>query len=274
MDRSQSPPPTREPNAYLGRLLRPTYLLPAAVVIGALLLAVVVQPAPRQTDATDKRRVESVTTPTAPSSTPAPPSPASTRAAATPTPESDVAGARSTPTSPTPTIDATLFQQPTQCGTIQETTAPLAVEQAIGSISVRVTSVAVYPLDYLTCILVANGSNESLQLATALRKHETAGSTHVALVELWVANGSKLFGQLNLRSATLAAAGQTFPVIATLQSRAEVVLASGQGRSLTLVAPVRNTVGQSIGPITLVIDGPLAGGTPVAGKYQLFLPIP
>lgn len=263
------------PRADLARILRPTYLLPAAVVLGALLLAVVVQPGPKRSDASDDMRVTS----NAPAATPTPaaPSPSPTRAntpVATPTPESDVAGARSTPVPASPTVDAALFEQPTQCGTLKETAVSLAVEQSIGGISVRATRAAVYPIEYFSCILVAAGSSESLQLASAVRKQETAGMTHVVLVDLWVANGSKLFGQLNLRTATLAAAGQTFGVIATLGSRSEVVLASGQGRNLTVVAPVRNAVGDSVGPMTLVVDAPLAGGTPIAGKYQLFLPTP
>lgn len=270
------PAPAFDPNAYLGRLLRPGYLLPAAVVIGALLLAVVVQPGPHQTSAGSDVRVEAVRpSPTPPPATP-PPSPTpEPSAAATPeaSPETAVAGARSTPAS-SPTVDPALLDQPTQCGTLRETAVALSVEQAISGISVRATRAAVYPIDYFTCILVAAGGSESLQLATALRKQETAGMTHVVLIDLWVANGSKLFGQLNLRTAVIAAAGQSYPAVATLGARSELVLGSGQGRNVTLVGAARNTLTENLGPVTLVIDAPLAGGTPVAGKYQLFLPIP
>jgi hypothetical protein len=273
------PPGTLQPNPALGRFLRPAYLLPAAVVAGALLLALAVQPSPRHSTADGTPRVASVPSsptvavpsPTAsPSPVPRSPSPAPSPPAA---PEEAVAGARSTP-SATPTVDPALLEQPTRCGTLRETAVALSVEQAISGISVRATRAAVYPIEYVSCILVAAGGSESLQLASAIRKQETAGMTHVVLVDLWVANGSKLFGQLNFRTATIAAAGQTFGAIATLGSRSELVIASGQGRNVTLVAAVRNTVGESVGPITLVIDAPLAAGTPVAGRYQLFLPTP
>jgi hypothetical protein len=72
----------------------------------------------------------------------------------------------------------------------------------------------------------------------------------------------------------VAAAGQSFSPIATLGGRSEVVVSSGQGRNVTLVVAIRNTVGATAGPVTLVIEAPLSGGTPVAGKYQLFLPTP
>lgn len=273
------PPGTLEPNAALGRFLRPAYLLPAAVVIAALLLALAVQPSPQHSNATGSVRVESIAASPTPraAATRTPASP--TREAPSPSPsppaspEEAVAGARSTP-SATPTIDPSLLQQPTQCGTLRETAVALSVEQAISGISVRATRAAVYPIEYFSCILVAAGGSESLQLASAIRKQETAGMTHVVLVDLWVANGSKLFGQLNLRTATLAAAGQSFGAVATLGARSELVIASGQGRNVTIVAAVRNTVGESVGPMTLVIDAPLAAGTPVAGKYQLFLPTP
>ncbi len=263
---------TFEPNTYLGRFLRPGYLLPAVVVIAALLLTVVVQPGPHRSDARSDVRVEAVR----PSPTPSPPSPTPqpSPAASPPSPpETAVAGVRSTPPA-SPTVDAALLEQPTQCGPLRETAVALAVEQAISGISVRATRAAIYPIDYFTCILIAAGGNESLQLASALRKQESAGLTHVVLIDLWVANGSKLFGQLNLRTATVAAAGQAFPAVATLGARSELVLASGQGRNVTLVAAARNTVTENLGPVTIVIDAPLAGGTPVAGKYQLFLPIP
>ena len=98
--------------------------------------------------------------------------------------------------------------------------------------------------------------------------------TTILLVDLWIANSSRQFGQVNLRTAQVAAAGQAFSPIATLGGRSEVVVSSGQGRNVTLVIAVRNTVGATPGPVTLVVEAPLSGGTPVAGKYQLFLPTP
>ncbi|PFG73996.1 hypothetical protein [Tepidiforma thermophila] len=279
METRNRPPGTLQPNPAIGRFLRPAYLLPAAVVAGAFLLALAVQPSPRHSTADDTPRVASVpSSPTvaapSPTSSPSPvphsPSPSPSPPAA---PEEAVAGARSTP-SATPTVDPALLEQPTRCGTLRETAVALSVEQAISGISVRATRAAVYPIEYFSCILVAAGGSESLQLASAIRKQETAGMTHVVLIDLWVANGSKLFGQLNFRTATIAAAGQTFAAIATLGSRSELVIASGQGRNVTLVAAVRNTIGESVGPVTLVIDAPLAAGTPIAGRYQLFLPTP
>jgi hypothetical protein len=40
------------------------------------------------------------------------------------------------------------------------------------------------------------------------------------------------------------------------------------------VTAIKNLVGATTGPMTLVVDGPLIGGNQVAGKYQLFLPTP
>ncbi len=47
----ETPPAAFEPNAVLGRFLRPAYLLPAAVIVGALALAITVQPNPQHTSA-------------------------------------------------------------------------------------------------------------------------------------------------------------------------------------------------------------------------------
>jgi hypothetical protein len=271
------PPVAFDPNAVFGRYLRPAYLLPATVVVAVLALAILVQPSPGQTSADDDVRVELIpatptTTPTPPAATPSP-TPADAPATAA---TAEIAGARSTPSPPaaSPTVHPGLLEEPTQCGALRETSVALAVEQAISGISIKATRAAVYPIEYFACILVATGGNESLQLASAVHKQEDAGMTHVILVDLWIANGSRLFGQVNLRTARLAAAGQTFDAIATIGGRSEVVVASGQGRHLTVVAAARTTVGDSLGPMTLVIDAPLAAGTPIAGKYQLFLPTP
>lgn len=272
----ESPPHAFEPNAVLGRFLRPAYALPAAVIIGALALAIAVQPNTQHTSATAEIRTAAA--PGAPTTHPTStvPPPASTAVAPTEPPATaQVAGARSTPSpSPEPTIEPAVLQQPTQCGTLRESSVALNVEQAISGISIRATRAAVYPIDYFSCILVAAGGAQSLQLASAIHRQETAGMTHVVLIDLWIANSSRLFGQVNLRTATLAAAGQSFPALATLGGRSEVVIASGQGRNVTVVAAARTTVGETLGPMTLVIEAPLAAGTPVAGRYQLFLPNP
>ena len=56
--------------------------------------------------------------------------------------------------------------------------------------------------------------------------------------------------------------------------RGEVVVSSGEGRSVTLVVTLANAVGGTTGPMTLTVDAPLSGGQQTAGKYQLFLPTP
>lgn len=271
MDRSPRDSWTAEPNAVLGRLLRPAYALPAAVVIAALFLAFVIQPGGTPSRAGQEVRTTAI--PSQPSPTPTPLQPTPTQTPAQPTPVTAIAGARATPES-SPTVDPALLEQPTQCGTLREATTALAVEQTISGISVKTTRAAVYPIDYFACILMATGGTEAVSLAAAVRKQELAGMTHLVLIDLWVANSSRQFGQVNLRTASLAVAGQVFPAIATLGGRSEAVISSGQGRHLTLAVAVRNTVGETIGPMTLVIEPPLSAGTPVAGRYQLFLPTP
>lgn len=105
-------------------------------------------------------------------------------------------------------------------------------------------------------------------------KAEREGMTHAVLIDLWITNSSREFGQVNLRTAVISAAGQVFSPLATLGGRSEVVVSGGQGRNVTLVAAVKNTIGSGTGPITVSIDAPLAGGKQTAGKYQLFLPTP
>ena len=184
-----------------------------------------------------------------------------------------IPGARSTPAA-SPTVDPALQRQPTQCGQIQESTTAVSVEQSITGVSIKATRVAVYPVEYFRCILMATGGQEAYGLASSVNKAEEAGMTHVVLVDLWVANASKQFGQVNVRNATLAVAGQSFTPTATLGGRSEVVVSSGQGRNLSVVFAIKNGVGATTGPMTLIVDGPLTGGNPVAGKYQLFLPTP
>jgi hypothetical protein len=226
--------------------------------------------------------------PTATPTSPATPTPSATpaasvtAAAASPTaapspagnapasPTSQVAGVQATPTPD----DSALAFQTTQCGPIKETSVPLAVEQNLSGISVRATNAALYPIDYFSCILMATGGPDATNLAVSLQRSQKAGSTHAVLIDLWIANTSKDFGQVNLRTASLAAAGQVFTPTATLGGRSEVVISSGQARSVTLVVAITNTISEAVGPVTLSIDPPLWGGKPTPGKYQLFLPTP
>lgn len=281
---AQRPP---APDSLAARLKQPHYLIPIAIVGVMLAVAFGVQPGSSHPTAEDAFAASvsppaSTATPAA-TSTPLPsataevpvqPSPdAASPAAATSAPTGEVAGARSTPEA-TPSIDPELASQPTQCGALQESTTALAVEQSINGVSIKATRAAVYDVDYFTCILMATGGQEAVGLASAVSKAARQGMTDIVLVDLWAANSSRLFGQVNLRTASLAAAGQTFGAIATLGGRSEVVISSGQGRTVTAVFAIENNVGATSGPLTLVVDAPLAGGTPTAGKYQLFLPTP
>lgn len=285
-------PGTFDSNALFQKLKKPQYALPAAIVAGMLFVAFGIQPKGANGEATDiaTTLIESHGTPTValPSATPtvaasktaAPSSTASAtqsgqavNSQATPGATSDVAGVRSTP-SATATVDPALQRQPTQCGEIQESTTTLAMEQAISGVSIKATRAAVYPIEYFRCILMATGGQEAYGLAGSVMKAEEQGSTHIVLIDLWMANASKQFGQLNVRNSTLAVAGQSFSPTATLGGRSEVVVSSGQGRNLSLVVAVKNTIGATTGPMTLVVEGPLIGGDQVPGKYQLFLPTP
>lgn len=284
-----------ESSALFERLKKPQYALPAAIVVGMLAIAIGVQPKGTSSHAEDISTVslQAANTPTPIASSPTPvatKSGGAVSASATPaqqgtnqlaanpgatgTVTSDVAGARSTAPAASPTVDPALQRQPTQCGQIQESTTAVSVEQSISAVSIKATRVAVYPVEYFRCILMATGGQEAYGLAASVNKAEEAGMTHVVLVDLWVANGSKQFGQVNVRNATLAVAGQSFNPTATLGGRSEVVVSSGQGRNLSLVFAIKNGVGPTTGPMTLIVEGPLTGGNPVAGKYQLFLPTP
>ncbi len=289
MDRSpRQPAAAFEPNRLLEKLKKPQYALPAAIVVAMLGVAFGLQPGSTPTSARDSftavpRTTESALASPTPSPattepTPRPPVTPSATASATgggtaSTPDSEVAGARSTP-SATPTLDPSLAAEPTQCGELQETAVSLSVEQAISGVSLKATRAAIYPIDYFRCILVATGGAEAYTLASSVARAANEDMTTILLVDLWIANSSRQFGQVNLRTAQVAAAGQAFSPIATLGGRSEVVVSSGQGRNVTLVIAVRNTVGATPGPVTLVVEAPLSGGTPVAGKYQLFLPTP
>lgn len=289
MDRSpRQPAAAFEPNRLLEKLKKPQYALPAAIVVVMLGIAFGLQPGSTPTSARDSfTAVPKTTESELPSPTPSPATPEPTpRPSATPsatgnaveggtarTPASEVAGARST-TAATPALDPAVAAEPTQCGELQETAVSLSVEQAISGVSVKATRAAIYPIDYFRCILVATGGNEAYALASSVGRAANEDMTTILLVDLWIANSSRQFGQVNLRTAQVAAAGQSFSPIATLGGRSEVVVSSGQGRNVTLVIAVRNTLGATPGPVTLVVEAPLSGGTPVAGKYQLFLPTP
>lgn len=216
-------------------------------------------------------------TPTAtPEPSPADPLP-SPSATATPGIVDDVAGARATGTpaedtaEPTPTPD---FSAVSSCGPLDETTVALSVEQSLAGVSVRATGAAVYPIEYFQCILEATGGPEAEALARAVDQAWTRGATHAVVIDLWLANATRSFAQVDLNTTQAAAAGLTFAPLATLGSNAEVVLASGQGRAITLVVAPTNTLGPTPGPITLTIGAPLIGGDATAGRYQLFLPTP
>lgn len=280
------------PGGLTDWLKKPQFMLPGLVVVGMLGLAFGLQPGggskARQPADDGEALVAAQPSATAAAATPtSPPSQQATRAAtpqgsstaATTNTEpavsatSEVAGARSTPGTE-PTAEADLAREPTQCGAIQETSTALAVEQVLAGVSVRATRAAVYPIEYFKCILMATGGREAVALANMISKAEREGMTHAVLIDLWITNSSREFGQVNLRTAVVSAAGQAFSPLATLGGRSEVVVSSGQGRNVTLVAAVKNTIGSGAGAITVSIDAPLAGGKQTAGKYQLFLPTP
>jgi hypothetical protein len=299
------PPPLISP-AVFAWLRKPQFMIPVAVVVGMIIIAFVIQPS----GAEGQTPVKAVQTATAavsdtPTST-ATPSATATKPAATisatasasnatpgakttasagasstvnpntiadPNLTSTVAGVQGSPTA-TPTAQVDLSHQSNECGSLQESSTALSVEQAINGVSVKATRAATYPIEYFRCILMATGTQESVSLASAVSKAQTAGSTEAVLIDLWVTNAGRDYGQVSMKDAVLAGAGQTFQPLATLGGRADVVIASGQGRTVTLVVAIKNTVGGSTGPLTLTIPAPLFGGTPTAGKYSLFLPTP
>lgn len=294
MHQRPSPPPPLIPPAILAWLRKPQFLIPIAVIVGMTVIAFGVQPSGAQGETPSKAR----TTPTAlvaqPSTTPiatptsrpqqtatqqaqanATSTMAVTNGQGQQTATSDVAGVRGTPAATaTATAEADLSRQSTQCGAIQETAVPLAVEQSINGVSVKATKASTYPIEYFRCILMATGGQEATSLSSAVSKAQSSGMTHAVLVDLWITNAGRDFGQVNLKEAQLAAAGQVFSPLATLGGRAEVVVSSGQGRNVTLVVAIKNTVGATTGPVTLTINAPLFGGQPTQGKYSLFLPTP
>lgn len=284
---SRRPPEIRaEPNLLLDKLKKPQILIPLAVVGGMLAIAFGIQPggphataesalptrAAQTAPAASPTALASPTVKPQPTSAATAPAPASV-SNSSPTTTAEVAGARATPAaSTTPQVD--LSHQVTQCGAIKETSTALSVEQAISGVAVRATRAATYPIDYFGCILMATGGNEAVGLSNAVAKAQSSGMTGIVLIDLWITNAAKDFGQVNLRTASISAAGQTFTPLATLSGRSEVVVSSGQGRNVTLVVPFKNNVAATTGPMTLTIGAPLAAGKQIAGKYQLFLPTP
>ncbi len=296
MQRQPTPGSGFDFNRLIEKLKKPHYAIPAAIVVVMIGLAIGVQPGQQASGAQDvglqpDNAVLFEPTPTAMLPTQEPvleptvaiPTAQSTDTTATgepvaspsggSTPESQVAGVQSTP-SAVPTVDAALLAQPTQCGALQETAIALGVEQVMSGISVQATGASVYPIEYFRCILMATGGTEAYALAGSVSKAEQANMTHVVLVDLWIANSSKQFAQVNLKTASLAAAGQTFGPMATLGGRSEVVVATGQGRAVTVVVAIKNAVTPTTGPMTIVVDGPLSNGEQLPGKFQLFLPTP
>ncbi|MBI2766837.1 MAG: hypothetical protein HYX53_13130 [Chloroflexi bacterium] len=286
MHQRPRPPHARPPSPGAGiasrALQNPRILIPVAVVVGVLALAFGVQPGGDGNAAAkqDAPATVAITTPAAsPSATTAPTKApaqlaAASATAAEPGSTAEVAGARATPAGASPTPQVDFSRETTQCGSLQETATAVTVEQAISGVSIRANRVATYPIEYFRCILMATGGQESIALASSVSKAQKDGATHAVLIDLWLTNAAKDFGQVSLRSATLAAAGSSFSPLATLGGRSDVVVSSGQGRSVTLVMTIKNTVGTNTGPMTLAIDAPMANGRQLAGKYQLFLPTP
>jgi hypothetical protein len=301
------PPPLISP-AVFAWLRKPQFMIPVAVVVGMIVIAFVIQPSgaegQTQAAAVQTATAEPSTTATATATPSAAASKSATSTAsssasktalagatsqssttpngsatvnpntiANPVLTSSVAGVQGSPTA-TPADAIDLSHQTNQCGSLQEASTALSVEQAINGVSVKATRAASYPIEYFRCILMATGTQESFSLATAVSKAQTAGNTDAVLIDLWVTNAGHEFGQVSMKDAVLAGAGQTFAPIATLGGRADVVISSGQGRTVTLVVAIKNTVGGTTGPLTLTLPAPLFGGTPTAGKYSLFLPTP
>jgi len=276
------PPEEGRTRSTVAALRSPVYLLPGAVVVAVLVLAFAWQPG---SSAGGERGVTlaalpAVETPrpsptpsAVPAGSPTPggqPTSTPTPAPRAETPEAEVAGARATATP----AAGRVFANVADCGALREASYPLSVEQGLQGVAISVRGAAVYPLDYLQCVLAGMDGAQASALAEALAERYRVGDTHAVLLDLWVTNGARTFAQVNLRRAAVAAAGQTFAPTAVVGGRAELVLNSGEGRAVSLLVTVRNTVGETTGPLTLTVEAPLVGGQPVAGRYQLFLPLP
>jgi hypothetical protein len=294
-----------DPSVVTRFVRRPQVLLPAITVLAMLLFAVALQPRggeatpagpnspsvsaaaagsveptiqPTPTIAATAPASKTVTAAVTPGTTPADTAPPATSGAGsggTPsTITADVAGARATTTAAADQ-QPDLTRESTQCGAIQEEAVALAVEQSIQGVGIRATKAAVYPIAYLRCILMATGGRDAISLSASLGKAEReSDATHAALIDLWVSNAGRDFGQVNLKTASVAAAGLSFQPLATLGGRGEVVISSGEGRTVTIVVALKGAVGPTIGPMTVTVDAPLVGGKQTLGKYQLFLPTP
>lgn len=266
----------------------PSYLLPAVALAAVLLGVVVIQPrgGGRAGDGVSVAAVaqsvsdEPAASPTAartppPEETPAAGSaePAAVRASEDGpdgSPTSEVAGARATPTAG----EGRVFRGGSSCGALREVSVAPAVEGSVAGVGLSVRAVSVYPLEYLVCMLQAAGGSTALALADALAERAAAGDTVAVTVELWVTNANRGLAQLNFATAELAANGSAGTVVAVVGGRSEVVLGSGEGRLVTLVATLRPLVEERPGPLTLIVDPPIVGGSPTAGRFQLFLPLP
>lgn len=265
------------PSPLIAWLRKPQVLLPALVVVGMVVVAFGLQPGTGNTKSADRPTLVALA-PATPTGQPSPttaksPTVAATQLATATGVTEAVAGVRGTPPA-SPTPEADLSHETTQCGSIQEQTVPLSVQQVLSGVAVAATRATIYPADYFRCILMATGGREAMALASAVSKAQRDGATHAILVDLWITNAGRDFAQLNLRSAWLAMAGQNFSPLATLGGRSEVVVSSGQGRNLTLVVTVKTGPGATTGPMTLTVEAPMAGGKQTPGKYQLFLPTP
>lgn len=169
---------------------------------------------------------------------------------------------------------AELITESAACGDMQEGSHAVAVEQKLSDITVRATNVAVYPVDYLRCILLGTGGEAATALADAVQDAGRAGATHAVLIDLWLANNGSGMAQVNLKDATILAGSGEQAALGVLNGRGEAVVSSGQSRTVTLVATVTSDYGSGTGPITLAIDAPTKDGEVQQGKYQLFLPTP
>jgi hypothetical protein len=196
MDQRPVPPPPLISPAALAWLRKPQFLLPLAVVAGMIVVAFGIQPggAKGETPAAAIRTVSPSAAAQLATATPtgAPAQAKSTATAAigqaqatqaglvqnqqgqqvgtTPggqTATSDVAGVRGTPSATsTQQAQPDLSRQSTQCGSMQETSVTLAIEQTINGVSVKATKSSTYPIEYFRCILMATGTQEAFTLAS------------------------------------------------------------------------------------------------------------
>jgi hypothetical protein len=89
------------------------------------------------------------------------------------------------------------------------------VQQVVSGVAVAARQATLYPADYFSCILMATGGREAVSLAGSVSKAHRDGATDAVLIDLWITNSGRDFGQVNLRTSALAVAGQTFTPLAT-----------------------------------------------------------